>query len=617
MKHIMLVILLLATFATQVFSQNPNIVYSDVKAPVQRGLPNSRIINGGTIINIEYHGSGFSKAVQGAFEYACKLIEEQVPTTFPLYIVVEFGNLSNTNALAMVLPNITQGNYSFDKVYEKRYAQNYSNYENFSDSDGLSFFRDTKDFTIKFSRNQPFDYNIDPTNISANKYDFITVALQALIKGLGFCCQFSCYNNQLYISTPSNKYSNTILTEDPAQNYVKATSGTVSIPSSTDDSQSWLLECGSTYRQGISLNYLSNNNVQECNIMQYGIAKGSYIRNIGSFLKDFFSFCGWDMPIATGMSGTYIDEVSSDDVIAYQGEDVLSRSNTSLSSSHNSYAVIEEEDYGTYMRDRREVGAEGTYVLLKNGAWREFSSLQDLSDNVMYARTVDGYLRLKEIKVQYGPDYNYQNWNVSYRLYDYIPQIPEAALSSYTELDYYSTNNARNAYRSQNSLSVEDIFVEVEVEFKNIEGTSYVMVEQTDADYPYPYTYFVDDISSGQFSTYMNMRYPSTFQLTYINDNGQVVGEPFTIDLTGNVNARNVNRGAIKITEDILTYDVENQSNETLRYTITNLSTGRIVEKNSLSGNSGTLNTSNLGKGVYAISMYLSGDKIAELKWER
>ena len=57
-------------------------------------------------------------------------------------------------------------------------------------------------------------------------------------------------------------------------------------------------------------------------------------------------------------------------------------------------------------------------------------------------------------------------------------------------------------------------------------------MEQTDADYPVPYTYFVEP-EQGYFIAYMNKRYASTFKLTYINDNGQTIGQPLTIDLSG------------------------------------------------------------------------------------
>ena len=40
---------------------------------------------------------------------------------------------------------------------------------------------------------------------------------------------------------------------------------------------------------------------------------------------------------------------------------------------------------------------EGNFVLLKNGTWKEYSDLSELTDNDNYARTVDGYLRLKTV----------------------------------------------------------------------------------------------------------------------------------------------------------------------------------------------------------------------------
>ena len=59
---------------------------------------------------------------------------------------------------------------------------------------------------------------------------------------------------------------------------------------------------------------------------------------------------------------------------------------------------------------------EGNFVLLKNGTWKEYSDLSELTDNDNYARTVDGYLRLKTVNKEWGPGYKYFNWKVRHNL---------------------------------------------------------------------------------------------------------------------------------------------------------------------------------------------------------
>lgn len=77
-------------------------VYSTEKTPLTITLPVERKIYGGTIINVTYKGSQISKTIKGAFEYACKLVEENIPTTFPLNINMEFTSFTDANCLAQV-----------------------------------------------------------------------------------------------------------------------------------------------------------------------------------------------------------------------------------------------------------------------------------------------------------------------------------------------------------------------------------------------------------------------------------------------------------------------------------------------------------------------------------
>lgn len=70
----------------------------------------------------------------------------------------------------------------------------------------------------------------------------------------------------------------------------------------------------------------------------------------------------------------------------------------------------------------------------------------------------------------------------------------------------------------------------MEIGFKNTESCTEIIIEQTDSDYPIPYTYLAD-VNQGFFTALMNRKYTSTFKLTYYNKNGKNEGEPFTIDL--------------------------------------------------------------------------------------
>ena len=101
-KHL-LVILLALFLGSWGHAQNPNRVYVSSGAPLKIGLSSERKVYGGTIINVTYQGSKFSSpTVKGAFEYACKLVEDAIPTTYPINITVKFTKISDNNCLAMV-----------------------------------------------------------------------------------------------------------------------------------------------------------------------------------------------------------------------------------------------------------------------------------------------------------------------------------------------------------------------------------------------------------------------------------------------------------------------------------------------------------------------------------
>ena len=240
------------------YGQNPNCVYGKTKGTVTIDLPSKRTIYGGTVFNVTYNGSAVSPSMKGAFEYACKLVEEVMPTTYSINVTVEFSNnltsVFGSNCLSTV--EAFSGNMYNDRVYIKRYAQNYDgNGLPFnSNEDALKSFRDTTDVIIKFASKQPFFYEYR-NEIPSNKYDFVTVAIQALLKATGFCCKAIIQNsNSLKISDQANKYSNMILCADSQKNYQLATSGNAKIRK-IGSANEYKLVSDAPYQIGVSLSY--------------------------------------------------------------------------------------------------------------------------------------------------------------------------------------------------------------------------------------------------------------------------------------------------------------------------------------------------------------------------
>ena len=100
-KHL-LVILLALFLGSWGHAQNPSRVYVSSGTPLKIGESTEREVCGGTKINVTYKGSGFFPYAKGAFEYACKLVEDAILTTYPIIITVKFMKISDNNCLAMV-----------------------------------------------------------------------------------------------------------------------------------------------------------------------------------------------------------------------------------------------------------------------------------------------------------------------------------------------------------------------------------------------------------------------------------------------------------------------------------------------------------------------------------
>ncbi len=172
------------------------------------------------------------------------------------------------------------------------------------------------------------------------------------------------------------------------------------------------------------------------------------------------------------------------------------------------------------------------------------------------------------------------------------------------------TELSKQGRRNYSNLS-EDTFVDVEIGLKHLEGTTTVVVEQTDSDYPIPYTYVVEDISESKFTALMNQRYPSTFRITYKNKNGSTISDYFTIDLSSSQDNK---RGNLQINDNFIIYDL-GEFSEKNTYTIRNVMDGRVVSSGDIESNAGKIDISVLKKGTYLIIVYNNGEVIVENKW--
>lgn len=124
-------------------------------------------------------------------------------------------------------------------------------------------------------------------------------------------------------------------------------------------------------------------------------------------------------------------------------------------------------------------------------------------------------------------------------------------------------------------------------------------------------------ILAGTFVAYMNKAYPSTFKLTYINDNGQTVGDVITVDLRPKMDIVQKNDIETKFINNNLIYDIKNTENVNLKYTISEVLSGENVKVGNIDTSNGVISSDFIKTGLYTFDIFDKEKKVAELKFQK
>lgn len=295
MKRYYITFVLLSLFmAASAQSYGTKGVYATNGSAVIVGQKAARDVYGGTVINPKFIGSGFNPTIRRAFKHACEIWEEQIPTTYPLNINVKMGTLVGNNTLAYVSPRYSSDFFGRERASLKRVAQ----WDSYWQLDAEDFINET-DAEITFTSRNVFDFNTDSLQCNPNKYDFITVAIQAIGKALGFYLQAYYDGQYLCPFDSANVYTYYVYERMGNMTYQNAiNSGNMSI---VKGNKSWPLYCPATYNSNFSLAYFAINATDdETMFMQPGISKGTVVRHLGESMQAVFSAMGWDRAYATG-----------------------------------------------------------------------------------------------------------------------------------------------------------------------------------------------------------------------------------------------------------------------------------------------------------------------------
>lgn len=272
--------------------------------------------------------------------------------------------------------------------------------------------------------------------------------------------------------------------------------------------------------------------------------------------------------------------------------------------------VSASESLGSYVDRMMEFMPDGFYVMLEDGSWKECDrDFTDLDNKTNYARTIDGYLRVKLVTTSVHPGFP-SNRHARYWLYDFLPQKPQTELVSHKL--QASPSSANRAYGSTESDGYD-----VTIGFKNTEGCKSIEVEQTDEDYPVPYYYTVDP-SEGTFNAFVPKGVKSTLKVTYLNDNGATSGEPFTINPTlfmdfkpGDVFEWSIDEGSFdyNLSGTMRPYDGT--------YSVMSMATGNNVSQGKVVSTQGSVDISTLPSGSYVFSIKGTNGDAHSVKWQK
>lgn len=566
------------------------------------GLPTVRTVGGGTKIIVSYQGD-WSEDMKSAFEYACKIWEEAMPTTFPIHVLAVLDDRKNTTALSKVtaLARIhTQDVFSYHPTTN---MSTWLQIKGTTMSEFLGLY-DTEIYKNVLTTNMFFEDDIKVTyfnkgnkikdncsfslseNIDKTKYDFVTLVLRDLAKGFGVIWQ---YNNpnlwpDIINENKITAYEKCVLNslgywETEASQlsmYAKATQGSLEI---SDNNETWTVYAPTKWDMNKSLStFIPNNKQKISNLLTHEFGKGSIIRDIyDAYTSIFFEYLlSWKGDVAVGVenTGTITKETknTNDKVIGYNGS--ISLTSPRVKDAYKAKALPQTQNYvpwNTVADSIRDIMMKyhpnyngtnnfsdmGTISLLLNdGTWdivytfpSNFNISVSVSDftlhyaNKDYARTTDGYLRCRISKTEYQPSRNAYRVVVKYYALDYLPQVVVMAKSKVKD------------------SSVDEFYSDIEIGYKNIEGTTRIVVSQYDDGEDVPFQFVLSDIKSGKFAATVDNEYPTRFVITSYNKNGTTDSETYIYNPQESASSAELSfaysKGSIKVASNSKRFDTK------------------------------------------------------------
>lgn len=539
-------------------------------------IPVVRKINGGTVFKITYEPEAlWDNSMKGAFEYACKIWEEQLPNTLPINIHAKIGKLRGTNNGKDLLSKVSPTSYNYDGFEENLSTRiKYVVLAEYNTGHNATFinnitnedFFNEPDITITYNENMLDNFSYSLYSTPVNKYDFVTLVLRDIAKGLGYMSAFTADNNiGAFHDTdrPLTYYEsiiyNAIGTSDVYTAYTNSTQGT--LPFVVPNYGTLNLYAPNIWQNGVSLNcFIPDSTKKITELLTYNFGKGTVIRDIVDDYNTLFqSLHGWQTyNLTTGFNEKSIRSYgTTDNLIPYNGTITLAQNSTLKKSAFNDNIL-----YGTLNGDENSViYNNGTFdlhsylfpydykypdndgdgcwlvsLLKKDGTWdlvyrlatgtfnipfeANMSDFKISTDHNQYQRTCDGYIRCRITHYKKFYDYLYHRtgYNITnhYYVLDYLPQRVNMGFVRPKTLPHSIIDN--NYTKT------------IKINMSGLEGVDRIVVEQLDEGNELPIRFEVPDFKKGYFTAVVDKELYTQFVIFSYNKNGSTKSETLTIE---------------------------------------------------------------------------------------
>jgi len=661
-------LLLILPFSANAYITDPIYSYGREEVVNQLDdLPIVRKIGGGTKFIITYENeSEWTMDMKGAFDYACKIWEEQLPSLPPIKITARIANIRVSEGNAP----LTSVQFNIPDVINPRdgltsYPSTRLKYTVFTEllrgtpitSQNLvtdSLFLQDYDIKITLNKSKLNEIAFNINSECGDKYDAVSLFLRDIAKGLGINTTYymvakwpGCLFRHESLPTPfESLIGDSIFFDDPNEAYEDATKGSIALNIVGYPATS--LYAPNPWQQGVSLNtFIPTEKSQLSKLLTHNFGKGSVLRNaydpyLGTFLEyglkwDYILWTGSGSP-NVGSSGSTNEIIPLDGVINNSNgtsgpyfnyglnerdsvylKQALAKTNAMAIGESGFYFGYDLEKYSylydpdtdsSQFQEGIKVGIlkkDGSWDIVFKGGWMSLMSNLHVKDFKFhetpenYARTCDGYLRMRVVKQKYNSG---QTVSCTFYALDYYPQKVEMG----APIEVSGTEVALNSLRR---TSEDDEYLRnVIIPIRNLEGIDRIEVSQLDEGNSAPYYYDIDDFKKGYFTTIVDCEFYSWITLTAYNHNGSTESETLCVSLSDGVQNVSEIEASIVTDGNTLTFDLPYQRrSSTINYTVVPLTanSGQIALQGSVSTDMPTVNIGSLPRGYYGISYAING----------